>query len=1834
MKARPKPRAPPPKPKVLLPPPPPPVPPDFDADVEESEWPEAYGGSWRHTSDWDEHWDDQGAYRHYGARQWDTRDHAWKSHWWHSEWERDEWRSGAAESPYWSKDQGRWEGVDDAQEASHQVVPPTDAEAEGEEHWSSYAVGMSPPPPPPLPPQDEPAAQGDVDEGPQSTGGISGGTGIDDEPDSENVVALLNYCRRLPRDSFTRRWEPEFKDSPNDKGHEVTLKLPTTSNLREEFRSMTCKSISAAKDEVAKMALSRLREEDVPRDEPCAEARAAKMLSREAASGEETITTGEDAQEAASGRLRSTSENPASCATGESNTEDVALEGHAALGAKEPMPVAELPMPFEALHSVDLGDSCFDWSQLKLQVIAIQVRLRLAPNDDSYGLLLGPRDESAQAVDFGLSFEFERGGPDHGVARFTPFGQPWSFGQGDLGPGCPASGADALNLIRMYHQAALGEAFPWLSQAGDFGARRVPTFALLVRLQGLPQDDDDEEDEEDRDSPGRTDAQAMKAMPSLDWLRMRDMVERAKSRARITPQERNVAKMLLEPEQEPTAGESSSAVAGASAGGDSCGMPGMPASSAAVAEQQCAVVLPSWLPTLLRRWFCIRDLQAVAVYHAPVFPVLSPLLLEAALSTPALARMATTTGTKSADLAATLESPQPLTSEALRTLGTCLHRLLLSLSLHVQFPLTDEHKLRELMAAYVAPKELAKSLEATPLPEIAKAMLRAAEQWEPPGMVVQPSKSKLDKLSEDALADISHALIATCFLSEGGGFCSSWQIWRWLVQQVPGAIGARKSLNEDPEHSSAVAEKIDKEKRDEKAVKDSAASGAEPLVTLAHGQGRSFHDAVLGHHILGNHHHFRGRTPSYHEMQVAVEEDGAEVLRVSYENGKVYDYRRAQPTSGNTKPQERLVELEGDKVVSHEWGSLMYSHAHRTMVSAWMREENDEHKPRPLPNKVTAWIRGRPLASLTTVKHYAGRTPGYLRLKESVLRNELRVLYDKDQSTERSRWYIYRRDEAGGLGWEEGPFDSATCFNSANSKGAAVQRPLKYSESRKTLTSASIYENSQEGKRVPAPLPNNVVAWLRFKCLAHLASQNHKKVEPGSEEDEKFNVVAEEDQRMVWNRGGRRFEYYGELLHGVLVYMERETEREPEELEWSEEEKAWLSPSLSRSHPEKTKGVTLPTTVGEWLRRIASKVVEKERTAMVCTFRKQWSTSPWTVVPPYIRGTIPQKLDLPTLEADGVLNHSFKNPMLLVEALTHASFPNAVTASCQRLVFIGEPLLEVLITLMLLEGSELPVQSPLLQTEDIGSFSGPMSPHLQRLQHTMAVPWLHGEERRWPRRLAAPETQEERQLRELTDRQPSTSEQWLEEGRKGKGITCAVRRPEHLPRWLRACCNRTAYACAAVRLDLHKHILCDETSRGPDDKTLPEATAEIARRVRRMDKQKDTPINIAGQHAPLEDAPRALGDVLPACAAAVLLDSDWSTASAMLRPLLQRHLLDHVWQHGKADEGLDGAPPGTAPPTWADPLATLQEMAARHGLEVNIEDVQAGAERELIDIHTRRVLIGKNQIRQPQQASSPRSAEHKCCYAALLQDNLEEVMKHLSSLSEDKRQEWWDLQELGKAPTKMMDTAREPPAQSVAPEARKEKVAVEASQNADDSEGDAPEAGQDKEQFPVDNNGNIICIECNMCLNGPQQMKDHRIGKKHRKNVQRARANALSGSGGSPATASPEHKQKQSKTKIGAGGAVATDKAAEPNKPAAERTMGGVKTGMKMAMTSPASSDEIADQAAQPPPPPPPPPIPDDWPHYSPQCMGTDIQQGGSLVDVQPSDYAWGPWPWMYYQGC
>eukprot|EP00397_Hematodinium_sp_SG-2012_P000783 GEMP01000784.1.p1 GENE.GEMP01000784.1~~GEMP01000784.1.p1 ORF type:complete len:1495 (+),score=357.62 GEMP01000784.1:590-4486(+) len=795
--------------------------------------------------------------------------------------------------------------------------------------------------------------------------------------------------------------------------------------------------------------------------------------------------------------------------------------------------------------------------------------------------------------------------------------------------------------------------------------------------------------------------------------------------------------------------------------------------------------------------------------------------------------------------------------------------------------------------------------------------------------------------------------------------------------------------------------------------------------------------AVLGHYLFGNTDHFLGRTPSYMEFQ-EMEEEGEKILKVYYEGRGWVDYRRQNLDDGRLWPQERLAEYH-----TPTWKIMKYHPEFKTYVSASMLDP--EGQERPLPNKVTSWLRGKRCASLTTVKHYMGRTPDYVQLQETPC-GKLWVKYQDDA------WYCYTRYPNGGIGNEQPDGGDAA--------------PIKYSERFKTFKSP----------HKDQPLANKIVEWERYKSLALLAvPRKNDDEDPSSGQHTDTHVECPNDDEIRWRHKGppceRRFVCYGQRAPGGLVYLEREEgveDSEPEALIYSEELKTWLSPKMTKEKEREgkiTAGFKLPGGVVDWLKKYVQRVI-KDPLPTLEMYRHQWMKTPWCVVPSYIKTMVPPQLNLPKIEAE-VLRFAFRNPVFLVEALTHESFTRSVSPNYQRLEFIGGPLLDLCITLCLQEKELLGVIT---------------DPKLYRaIHHCATSPMAYA--------IAMADS---KMAEHILCQSPQLDE----------GIECFIGRLKQCRRPSMSPSNK------ANRGDTDSDMSPGSRKSTHSDTSSDPFTKDIASFLK---------------IAPC-DAPRVLSDVFKALAGAVFLDSDWYTFLKTLKPFVMEFVIHQFFKVSKTGEYM---PLKSSDQKnilrYAFPLEDLRSEFPESDWDVEVAELDVNAfcrgdgakeKREKMTSlvfercseSSSKVMLAASLLESPDVekwrdvafavgklngrivcrtvATNPRLAKKRAVWRmhAILKRSLQDkqIRELLIGSASNADLEEDCIAKLAFEKGAIVSPLRKPTASS-------------------DLEAD-PVPSQ---SVDTDDGAAVFCRKCEKWLNGPTQWKDHRIGKQHRKNAQR-----------------------------------------------------------------------------------------------------------------------------------
>ena len=853
------------------------------------------------------------------------------------------------------------------------------------------------------------------------------------------------------------------------------------------------------------------------------------------------------------------------------------------------------------------------------------------------------------------------------------------------------------------------------------------------------------------------------------------------------------------------------------------------------------------------------------------------------------------------------------------------------------------------------------------------------------------------------------------------------------------------------------------------------------------GGGMDFSGAELffGHYVAGCEQHYHGRTPTIREFQeILNSSEEPLLLRVCYDLEVEGGHGRAQTTwveytrptvlRGQGARNEGAFERPGDPPAGRpeaEWQPLRYSFSLGTYLSRVLYLKGE---PSVVPNKVFRWVSGNLIADLVNdTRSVDTQTLKYLRLQEK-RDNSLLVDYVHGRA-------IYRRSRDGGLGSEALP--------------KSTEQQLIYSESQKRRLSPAFKE----------PLPEHVVEWLQGKCLASLVQGG------GASGGQVVPTHSENVDELEWTSHGQWLRCRFESVPGGLLFVELNQDAGEEELVYSKELQSWISPSLTRRQSQapaevaiRSGEVPVPDVLIAWIKFALQQ--EKKQGLNACL--AQYVAVPWWPILPCMQTGVPRGFRL-ALIGHKLMQKPFNNPMLVVEAMTHPSHKHATTGSYLRLAFLGSALMELIVskTLVMKEGV------PIITCDQLSPTQQEADVEQRFAAGVHAAIWAAGEPRTWPsesvyRRLV-------RQHRNGVPNQPS----------------CPGRDPDATAARLRgqalACCNHTAYARACVRMDLHEHIL--HTS--PELQKAIDRFACVAQRAERDDAQRKAQREAGGAYvdaSPAQrrlighDAPRTLGDVFLACAAAVFLDTNWRTFQTIYRPVVE-DLLDHIDHLGRS--GLD-------------PLTTARALAAERGLcfEVRVRTEEMTSPEELArfirdscgvegnpvnttscnfapgphgssegedqeqrqtqqlarafalqDFHMCEPCLGGHAMAPPIVCPSPRAAALRC--ASYVTEQTVGLMNEFILRKESAHPE--DIVGLHQNVVRALQQDQVLPCMPM------DGVEQSSDDDSVDRVADTPKPNDEMGKKKVQPEW---CDTCEMWLNGPTQMEDHKIGKKHKKN--------------------------------------------------------------------------------------------------------------------------------------
>ena len=533
---------------------------------------------------------------------------------------------------------------------------------------------------------------------------------------------------------------------------------------------------------------------------------------------------------------------------------------------------------------------------------------------------------------------------------------------------------------------------------------------------------------------------------------------------------------------------------------------------------------------------------------------------------------------------------------------------------------------------------------------------------------------------------------------------------------------------------------------------------------------------------------YLGRTPSYMEFgEVDPPEEEKETgiqLLVRYE-----EYDDAYYRWNGSKAEEKRPEIRDCGWMRLVWDPLL-----GTFCSPSMLLPDGRH--RPLPNKVCAWLRGINITKLVSIKYSTEATPAYSSLREDTTvvdeqdTEELYVLY-KNHGEVR-----YRRSP-GGLGME---IDSAS--------GQEHVYKLSYSESKKTLLSQVV---------TGWALPRKVVTWLlEGRCLADLI--------PGRKKASSDVKTTSEGASWTSNESGteERYEVKAKPLQGAcsgVIYEAKVGEDETwQAITYSEEEKEWLIID-KKDNPEKFIEVVVPCEAISHVVSLANDSAKRS---------SQDLEVPRLNNPSSVRQLFPKLTGTELAEIEQQMDHRFKNPRLLAEALTHCSATRGTTPCYEKLAYVGDAALRSFASDRICRSEVAFFTAATVVKEGMPSIKSFCAPKGWQA-------WSTTKQTEWP----------------------------------PKDSLRLVENHEAVQRRLRACCNHVSYAHSCVKLGLHKAV---NHSAGKD---LDDVLKKFAAKVLKSSELKWQSLFKFG-------APKVLGDLFLACVGAIVMDSDHMEADNLL----------------------------------------------------------------------------------------------------------------------------------------------------------------------------------------------------------------------------------------------------------------------------------------------------------------------------------------------------------------
>ena len=410
------------------------------------------------------------------------------------------------------------------------------------------------------------------------------------------------------------------------------------------------------------------------------------------------------------------------------------------------------------------------------------------------------------------------------------------------------------------------------------------------------------------------------------------------------------------------------------------------------------------------------------------------------------------------------------------------------------------------------------------------------------------------------------------------------------------------------------------------------------------------------------------------------------------------------------------------------WGQINYDAKRHCFTSPNCVRSALPLEHQPLPNKVISWLFEKNLHDLATVKHFMGKTPTVVLMKEFWHEETKSLVLDVQYDTF-GKWRYTRPKSGIGLGYEEkisedgsGEIDPPPIGNNLQENVRQtlinMKRSIKYNEKLKTYASADI--------RKLDTLPNKVVEFLRWKPTITMHVVKSAKREDSTcyrGPDIEHEIISQpvgvgfvEWTDRVKYLQDREVDYSVRRRMGSLLIMERDLKSYNEEtgkyhedeMIWSEEKKGWTSEWL------KNKGYVIPKPVWELIRKKLQYVMKEIE--HVDAFRRYQALVPTASEPSSLRyhvvgdssrvaGKMNQVIPAPTINTGPIISPSpengeqrdrsevicdfskyrFRATTISHEAFVHRTFAPGFngdrlysSASQDRLAWLGKPLLRIL----------------------------------------------------------------------------------------------------------------------------------------------------------------------------------------------------------------------------------------------------------------------------------------------------------------------------------------------------------------------------------------------------------------------------------------------------------------------------------------------------------------------------------------------------------------------------